>query len=150
MLAEKAIHRTVNHTVGTRDFLIAVFLVDMNGRLQIVMCFQIHLFITCRIASRKKSMIHTWMDCVICFAFVGVSFELIENMAFGAGENLLFALLRALASAHFAFGTFMGYYYGKSRVTGKNSYLALCFFGPVIFHSVVNGLMSVEKPSSRL
>ena len=43
-------------------------------------------YLTCRAAMRKKGMVRTWMDAVICFAFVGNTFELIENIAFGGGS----------------------------------------------------------------
>ena len=33
-------------------------------------------------------MIRTWMDCIIAFAFVGITFEMIENVAFGVNHDL--------------------------------------------------------------
>ena len=99
-------------------------------------------YLTCRIAIRKKGMIRTWMDAVISFAIVGITFELLENVAFGAGSDILNAFLRALASAHFAFGVIMGYFFGKYLVTGKKRYHLLSFFVPLIYHSIANGLMA--------
>ena len=99
-------------------------------------------YLTCRIAIRKEGMIRTWMDAVIAFSFVGITFELIENVAFGAGSGVLNAILRAVAAAHFALGVIMGYFYGKSLVTGKKGYRLLAFFVPVAYHSIANGFMA--------
>ena len=99
-------------------------------------------YITCRIAIRKKGMVRTWMDAVIVFAVVGITFELLENVAFGAGSDIVSAVLRALASAHFAFGVIMGYFYGKALVTGKKRYHLLSFLVPLVYHAVANGLMT--------
>lgn len=105
-------------------------------------------YLTCRIAIRKKGMIRTWMDSVVAFAIVGITFELLENIAFGADSDILNAFLRALASAHFVFGVIMGYYYGKYLVTGKKRYHLLSFFVPVIYHSLGNGFMSTMELST--
>ena len=99
-------------------------------------------YLTCRIAIRRKGMIRTWMDSVISFAFVGITFELLENVAFGASSDILSAILRALASAHFAFGVIMGYFYGKYLVSGKKRYHLLSFLVPLIYHSLANGFMA--------
>ena len=99
-------------------------------------------YLTCRIAIRKKGMIRTWMDAVIAFAIVGITFELLENVAFGGDSDILSAFLRALASAHFAFGVIMGYFYGKYLVTGKKRYHLLAFLVPLLYHAVANGLMT--------
>ena len=99
-------------------------------------------YLTCRIAIRKKGMVRTWMDAVIAFAIVGITFELLENVAFGAGSDILNAFLRALASAHFAFGVTMGYFYGKYLVTGKKRYHLLSFLVPLTYHTLANGLIA--------
>ena len=99
-------------------------------------------YLTCRIAIRKEGTIRTWMDAVIAFAFVGITFELIENIAFGAGSDILDAFLRALASAHFAFGVIMGYFYGKYLVSGKKRYNLLSFLVPLTYHALANGLIA--------
>ena len=99
-------------------------------------------YLTCRIAIRKKGMIRTWMDVIIAFAVVGITFELLENVAFGAGSDILSAFMRALASAHFAFGVIMGYFYGKYLVTGKKRYYLLSFLVPLLYHALANGLMT--------
>ncbi|MBR4461884.1 MAG: PrsW family intramembrane metalloprotease [Erysipelotrichaceae bacterium] len=99
-------------------------------------------YLTCRMAIRKEGMVRTWMDAVVAFAIVGITFELLENVAFGAGSDVVSTLLRALASAHFAFGVIMGYFHGKSLVTGKKRYRLLSFFVPLLYHTVANGLMA--------
>ena len=98
-------------------------------------------YLTCRAAMRKKGMVRTRMDAAICFAFVGNTFELIENIAFGGGSEILDLILRVLSPAHFLFGVVMGYYYGKYMVTGKKGYHLPGFLIPVAYHSLSNGFM---------
>ena len=96
---------------------------------------------TCRTAIRKEGMIRTWMDCVVAFSVVGITFELIENIAFGMEGSLFDAVFRSLACAHFVFDTIMGYFYGKYRVTGQKKYCWLSLIVPVIYHTVTNAIM---------
>lgn len=98
-------------------------------------------FMTCRTAIRKEGMIRTWMDCVVAFSVVGITFELIENIAFGMEGSLFDAVFRSLACAHFVFDTIMGYFYGKYRVTGQKKYCWLSLIVPVIYHTVTNAIM---------
>lgn len=98
-------------------------------------------FLTCRVAIRKKGMVRTWMDSVIAFAFVGITFEMIENVAFG-GAELANVILRACAPAHFVFGVIMGYFYGKYLVSGQKKYRLLSVAIPVVYHAISNGLMA--------
>ena len=98
-------------------------------------------FATCRIAIRKKGMVRTWMDSVVAFAVVGITFEMIENVAFG-GAEIANVILRALAPAHFVFGVIMGYFYGKYLVSGQKKYRLLSFVVPVVYHTITNGLMA--------
>lgn len=95
-------------------------------------------FLTCRIAINRKGMIRTWMDCVIAFATVGITFQLIENISYGMRGGLAAAIARAIAPGHFVFGVIMGYFYGKYRVSGQKKYLWLCYVIPVIFHTFVD------------
>ena len=64
-------------------------------------------------------MVRSWMDAVICFAVVGITFEFLENIVFGLNSDFLSALMRSIAAAHTVFGVIMGYFYGKYRVTGE-------------------------------
>lgn len=98
-------------------------------------------FLTCRLAIRKEGMVRTWMDSVAAFAFVGITFEMIENVAFG-GAELLNVIFRALSPVHFVFGVIMGYFWGKYRVTGLKRYGVLSLAVPVLYHTVTNGLMT--------
>lgn len=104
-------------------------------------------FITCRIACKRQNMIHTWMDSVIAFAFVGNTFELIANFAFGMDYDLLDAILRSLAPGHFQFGIIMGYFFGKYLVTGEKKYRALSLWVPVCIHTLGNTLVQVPYVS---
>lgn len=98
-------------------------------------------FLTCRVAIIKEGMIRTWMDCVIAFSVVGITFDFIENMVYGMSSGLAGALARAFTPGHFILGAIMGYYYGKYRVTGFRKYLCLCFIVPVAFHTVTNAFL---------
>ena len=99
-------------------------------------------FLTCRLVIRREGMIRTWMDSVAAFAIVGITFEFLENIAFGMDSDFLSALMRAVASAHFVFGVIMGYYYGKYLVKRQKKYLWLSFWIPVIYHTVTNALIA--------
>jgi len=98
-------------------------------------------FLTCRIAIRKEGMVRTWMDSVAAFSIVGITFEMIENVAFG-GAEIANVILRALAPAHFVFGVIMGYFYGKYLISGQKKYRLLSIVLPVIYHTITNGLMA--------
>ncbi len=99
-------------------------------------------FLTCRTAIRKKGMICTWMDVVTAFAVVGITFELLENIAYGAGSDVISALARACAPAHFVFGVIMGYFYGKYLFSRQKKYRLLSFVLPVLYHTAANGFMA--------
>lgn len=98
-------------------------------------------FVTCRIAIIRKGMISTWMDCVVAFATVGITFQLIENIAYGMRGGVAAALARAFAPGHFIFGVIMGYFYGKYRVSGQKKYCVLCYAVPVILHTAVDAFL---------
>ncbi len=99
-------------------------------------------YLACRVAIRKKDMVRTWMDSVIAFAVVGITFEFLENIVFGTGSDLLGAVVRALGSAHFVFGVIMGWFYGKYLVTGQTLYHVLSLCVPVLCHTLINALMA--------
>ena len=90
---------------------------------------------------RKKGMIRTWMDAAAAFSIVGITFELLENVAFGMNSDLISAVVRALGCAHFIFGTIMGWFYGKYLVTGQKKYRRLALWVPVLYHTLTNALM---------
>ena len=99
-------------------------------------------FFTCRIAVRKEGMIRTWMDCVVSFAIVGITFEFLENIVFGMDSDFISAFMRSVAAAHFVFGVIMGWFYGKYRVTGQKKNLWLSVWVPVVYHTVTNALIA--------
>ena len=99
-------------------------------------------FLTCRTAIRKEGTVRTWMDSVVCFAVVGITFEFLENIAFGMNLDFISALVRSLGCAHFVFGVIMGYFFGKYCVTGQKKYAWLSFAIPLIYHTVTNALMA--------
>ena len=98
-------------------------------------------YLTCRIAIRKEGMVRTWMDAVIAFAFVGITFELLENIFFGAGADLETTIIRSLSPAHFVFDIIMGYLFGKYLVTGEKKYSWLALIIPTVYHTVSNTLV---------
>ena len=106
-------------------------------------------YLTCRAAIRKEGMVRTWMDAVIAFSVVGITFELLENIAFGMNSDFLGAFLRSLASAHFVFGTIMGYFYGKYLVTGQKKYRWLSFLLPLAYHTITNAFMQTSDLGDR-
>ncbi len=65
---------------------------------------------------------------------VGIGFTLIENVEFalsGSGN-----LLRAFLPGHILYQFFMGYFYGKARVTGEKKYDVLSLVVPILAHAV--------------
>lgn len=98
-------------------------------------------FLTCRAAIRKEGMVRTWMDSVVAFSVVGITFEFLENIAFGMDSDFLSALMRAIAAAHTVFGVIMGYFFGKYLVTGQKKFAWISFVVPVVYHTVTNSLL---------
>ena len=98
-------------------------------------------FLTCRIAIRKKGMVRTWMDAVIAFACVGITFEFVENIAFGMNADLTEAIIWPLMPGHFVFGVIMGWFFGKYLVSGQKKYRVLSFVVPVLYHALTNTLV---------
>ncbi|MCR5447865.1 MAG: PrsW family intramembrane metalloprotease [Solobacterium sp.] len=102
-------------------------------------------YLTCRIAVRKEGMIRTWMDCAAVFAVVGITFEMLENVLYGAGSSIVSIIARALAPAHFAFGVVMGYFYGKYLISKQKKYRLLSVAIPVALHTLSNAFaMSMD------
>ena len=98
-------------------------------------------FITCRIAIIRKGMIRTWMDCVIAFATVGITFGFIENISYGMRSGAAGAIARAVAPGHFIFGVIMGFFYGRFLVSGQKKYCVLCCVVPVVIHTITNAFL---------
>lgn len=102
------------------------------------LCEEALKFLTCRTALLRKGMVRTWMDCVIAFATVGITFGFIENIWYGMRSGLAGAIARAIAPGHFILGVIMGYFYGKYRVSGQKKYLVLCYAVSVLIHTITN------------
>jgi len=104
-------------------------------------------FLTGRIATKREGMIRTWMDSVVSFAVVGLTFELLENIVFGAESDIQTAIIRALVPAHFIFGVIMGYFFGKYLVTKDKKYAWLSLLIPVAYHTITNVTVSLPSTS---
>ena len=94
-------------------------------------CFKYLFF---RLALIKDTEVKSWRDVIIVAVIVGVGFTLIENIEFaisGSGN-----LLRAFLPGHILYQFFMGYFYGKARVTGEKKYDVLSLVVPILAHAV--------------
>ena len=107
-------------------------------------------YIAARAAIRRKDMVRTWMDAVICFTVVGLTFEVLENILYAQQNGILTAVIRNLVPVHFCCGVIMGWYYGKSLVTGKKKYCWAALLVPVAIHTfydtALNLMASADSP----
>lgn len=74
------------------------------------------------------------MDAVVCGAIVGLAFQVVEDIIYAG--NITTALLRAITPFHFVFGAVMGYYYGKSLVTGNKMDGVRALLIPILIHGL--------------
>ncbi len=76
----------------------------------------------------------SWLDAIIAAVIVGVGFCFVENVEFAitGGANIL----RAFLPGHILFQFFMGYFYGKARVTGNKKYDVLSVAVPILAHTL--------------
>ena len=93
-------------------------------------------YYACRAAIRKKGMVRTWMDALICFTAVGLTFQILENLVYGGSYGIIVAILRNLAPGHFIFGVIMGWYYGKYLIAGEKTYRFQCILWPALIHTL--------------
>lgn len=98
-----------------------------------------------RLAIRKNREVVCWLDAIIAAVAVSVGFTLLEDLTYlfdGGGS-----IIRAVIPAHLLFQIFMGYYYGKARVTKKAVYDVLSLVVPILWHTAFDmfliGLMSI-------
>ena len=70
-----------------------------------------------------------------CFAIVGISFQLIEDIQYSSG-NIGVAIFRALTPFHFTFAVIMGYLYGLGKVRGNKTYTLAAIFYPAFIHAI--------------
>ena len=97
---------------------------------------------------RKEGMIRTWMDVVICFTVVGLTFQVLENLLYGGQYGIFVAIFRNLAPGHFIFGVIMGWYYGKYLITGEKKYRIQSIFWPALIHTLFDTALRL-MPSSK-
>ncbi len=100
-------------------------------------------YFACRVAIRKKGMVRTWMDALICFTVVGLTFQILENLLYGGSYGIIVAILRNLAPGHFIFGVIMGWYYGKYMITGENTYRFQCILWPALIHTLYDTALNL-------
>lgn len=93
-------------------------------------------YFSCRTAIRKEGMIRTWMDAVICFTVVGLTFQVLENLMYARQYDVITAIIRNLAPGHFIFGVIMGWYYGKHLITGEKKYRIQSILWPALIHTL--------------
>ena len=105
-------------------------------------------YFACRAAIRKEGMIRTWMDVVICFTVVGLTFQVLENLLYGGQYGIFVAIFRNLAPGYFIFGVIMGWYYGKYLITGEKKYRIQSIFWPALIHTLFDTALRL-MPSSK-
>ncbi len=103
-------------------------------------------FLCAKIVMRKEGVVNTWMDALLCFAVVAVSFQLIEDIQYSAGSVAL-AIFRALTPFHFTFAVIMGYYYGLGKVKGNGLYTLLAIGVPALIHTMYDFSINLLKRS---
>ena len=99
-------------------------------------------FICAKVVMRKEGVVYTWMDALLCFAVVAVSFQLFEDMGYSSG-NIVLAIFRALTPFHFTFAVFMGYFYGLGKVKGNGFYTILALVVPALIHTLYDFSISL-------
>lgn len=97
-----------------------------------------------KIVMRKKGVVHTWLDALICFAVVAVGFQLSEDISYSAG-SIGIAIFRSLTPFHFTFAVIVGYFYGLGKVKGKGAYTALGIFIASFLHTVYDFSINLLK-----
>lgn len=101
-------------------------------------------FICAKVVMRKEGVINTWMDALLCFAVVAVSFQLIEDIGYSSG-SIGTAIFRALTPFHFTFSVIMGYLYGLGKVKGNGFYTILAIGVPALIHSLYDFSINLLK-----
>lgn len=100
-----------------------------------------------RLALFKNREAKCWLDVVIVAVVVAIGFTLLEDIEYviaGVGN-----IIRALIPGHILFQIYMGYFYGKARVTGKFRYHVLSLAVPILLHTLFDmfiiGLLFIIK-----
>ena len=100
-------------------------------------------YLAMRLCLRRPGMVKTRMDAVVCAAIVGLAFQVIEDFSYAG--SIATALVRAFTPFHFVFGVVMGYYYGKSLVTGSRTDGVKALLIPILIHGLYD--FSLQCPS---
>ena len=91
-------------------------------------------YIFFRLALLKNNETKSWLDITIAAVILGIGFTFTENIEYivsGSGN-----ILRVFLPGHILFQFFMGYFYGKARVTGEKKYDALSLIVPMLIHTI--------------
>lgn len=89
-------------------------------------------------------------DAIVYSTFCALGFAVLENVFYILGYNLPFytIILRCLISlpAHFFFGVFMGYYYGRAKNSKKERilFMLLAILVPTIIHGLYDFFLSMD------
>ena len=68
---------------------------------------------------KKTEYPYSWLDCAVLLSIVSIGFSLIESVIYAIGASIPVILVRGICLPHAGYGFLEGYYYGKSRKTGK-------------------------------
>ena len=101
-------------------------------------------YVGAKIVMRKEGVVHTWMDALLCFVVVGVSFQLFEDIGYASGDIIL-AIMRALTPFHFTFAVIMGYFYGLGKDKRNGFYTILAIVVPSFIHAVYDFSINMLK-----
>ena len=97
-----------------------------------------------RLVLRINQEVKTWHDTVIACILVGMGFTVLENVEYALAGSA--NLLRVLFPCHLLFQFYMGYYYGKARVTKKPVYHVLSLLVPILWHTVFDMfIVAIQK-----
>ncbi|MCR5770908.1 MAG: PrsW family intramembrane metalloprotease [Butyrivibrio sp.] len=92
-----------------------------------------------RIAALNKKQVVTRLDAVIASSVVALGFTIGEDILYSL-EGGLGTLIRVFLPCHLLFGAVMGYYYGKAKNTNKWTYHVLSLVGPIVLHTIFDGI----------
>ncbi len=95
---------------------------------------EVSKYILFRLAIMKNKEVVCWLDVIIAAIVYSIGFVLMEDITYSIFGDA--NILRAILPMHILFQFFMGYYYGKARVTRKFKYHVLSLVIPIICHTL--------------
>ena len=105
-----------------------------------------------RLALIKDKNVTTWHDCVMACILVGMGFLIFEDLEFAITGST--NILRAIIPGHLLFQAWMGYFYGKAKVTKKSIYHVLSLVVPIAIHTLFDmfliSLMSIVEVDGKI